>query len=125
MAGLAGSSCPALGLFGGRGGELCDFFGACRKNRAVPVRPLGRPRGGAHRASGIYRRGLARPLAGRSPEPALRVSCLRALRSVERASVQSEQAADRSLRQGVARAASLGRRGLRLSTWEPAGGPVV
>ncbi len=27
--------------------ELCDFFGACRKDRALPIRSLGRSRGGA------------------------------------------------------------------------------
>ena len=59
------------------------------------------------------------------PEPALRLSGLRPLRSVERASVQSEQAADRPLRQGPAGPASLGRCGFRLSPWQSAGGSVV
>ena len=66
------------------------------------------------RAARIHPRGLAR-LSARGPaRPALRLSRARPLRAGERPPLQSEQAADRPLRQGAAGRHPLARRAFRL-----------
>ena len=63
----------------------------------MPVRPLRPSGGGADRAAGIHRRGVARLSARGAAGPALRLSRLRPLRPGRRASLQPQQAAARPL----------------------------
>ena len=77
--------------------QLRGLLGQCAPDRALPVRS-GRPaRGDAAHAAGMHRRGLAR-LSARARRPAcLRLSRARPLRAAARPSLQSAQAAARSL----------------------------
>ena len=65
-------------------------------------------------AAGMHRRGLARLSAERAARPALRLSRARSLRAAERPSLQSAQAAARSLCAAARRRAALVRRAVRL-----------
>ena len=67
-----------------------------------------------HRTAGIHRRGLARLSAGGAARHGLRLSRAWTLRAGCRPSLQSQQAADRSLREAACRLADLGAGTVRL-----------
>ena len=77
--------------------------------------PSGRREIARLHAARMHRRGLARLSAGRAGRPALRLSRPRAVRAAARPSLQSAQAAARSLRARARRRAALVRRAVRLS----------
>ncbi len=80
----------------------------------MPVRSRRQARDGAHRAAGVYRRGLARVRARAGSGTALRLSRARSLRAGGRASLQSAQAAGRPLRAPPARRRAVEPGALRL-----------
>ena len=84
------------------------------QGRALPVRRRRRTRDRAHRAAGVHRRGLARLSARCAPGHDLRLSRPWPLRAGRRPSLQSEQAAARSLRQAAGRPAAVESRAVRL-----------
>ena len=84
---------------GRRRREFRGFFRQCREGGAVHLRVQRPPRGAAHRAARAHGRGLALLPAGGAPRTAIRLSRAWPLRPRTRPSLQSEQAADRALRQ--------------------------
>ena len=79
--------------------QLRPVLGQRHQGRALPVRRGRQARDRAHRAAGIHRRGLARLSARCAAGHGLRLPRARPLRAGGRPSLQSQQAAARSLRQ--------------------------
>ena len=122
---MAGAAASARCDLGRQRGQFRPVLGARDHSGAVPVRPR-RPAGDrTHPAAGIHRRGVARLSAGGLSRPALRLPRPRPLRARCRPPLQSQQAADRSLRQGAERPVALERRPLRLPLRQRPRGPVV
>ena len=85
----------------------------------------GQARARAHHAARVHRRGLARLPARRAAGDGLRLPRARAVRAGAGPSLQSEQAAARSLREGARRRAQVGRRAFRLHDRRRRRGPHV
>ena len=98
---------------GRAGNEFRAVLGARAEDRAVPVRSVGPARDRTHRAAGAHRGYLARLSERRRARPALRLSRAWALSAGARLSLQSQQAAPRSLCQGGSRAVRVERHAFR------------
>ena len=106
---------PARRHLGRAGRQLRPVLGQRDKGRALPVRCRRRTRDRAHRAAGIHRRSLARLPSRCAAGNDLRLSRSWSLRAGGRASLQSQQAPARPLRQADDRSAAMESRALRLS----------
>ena len=102
--------------------QLRAVLGQCDEGRTVPVRPRRPARDRTRHVAGAHRRRLACLSAACGAGPALRLPRARSLRTRCRASVQCQQAADRSLQQTARRPVRLERRAFRLSHRQQAAG---
>ena len=105
--------------------QLRSVLGARGKGRVVPVRRRRRAGDRARRPARVHPRDLARLPARRAPPATLRLPGVRAVRAEGRAPLQPPQAAARSVCQGGARHAALGRCRVRLPGGRPQGRPHV
>ena len=111
---LPGAPYPLGATWDGLGTNFAVFSANATKIELCLFDPVGAARDPALRAAGMHRRGLARLSAQRARRPDLRLSRARSVRAAARPSLQSPQAAARSLCAAPGRRAALVRRAVRL-----------
>ena len=105
---------PLGATWDGAGTNFALFSAHAEKVELCLFDDAGEQRDRARRAARVHPRDLARLSARRAPAAALWLPRVRAVRPEGRAPLQPPQAAARSLRQGAAGDAALGRRDVRL-----------